>query len=139
MTTKKVRYILGRGCDPIRAGFAKKKFEKEFSKLGVNLNFSTATTQNELIQLLNSKIPFELFFLAPGACNIKKTNPNSRLPGGNLTFDETIILVKKYLPNITIRYLEDVSDFMSIVSDALGLGKFDKDIKKSSDDWPFID
>ena len=139
MTTKKVRYILGRGCDPIRAKFAKKKFENEFSKLGVNLNFSTATTQNELIQLLNSKIPFELFFLAPGACYIKKTNPNSKLPGGNLTFDETIILVKKYLPNITIRYLEDVSDFMSIVSDALGLGKISNNIKKSSEDWPFID
>ena len=47
--------------------------------------------------------------------------------------------MKKYFPNITIKYLEDVSDFMGIISDGLGLGKLNKEIKKSSEDWPFVD
>ena len=139
MENNKIRYILGRGCDPVRAAFAKKKFETEFNKLGFNLKFFAATSDKQLIDLLNSNMPFELFFLAPGACSIKKLEPNSNLPGGKRTFDETIILVKNYIPNITIKYIEDVSKFMNIISEELNLGEINKNIEKTSEDWPFID
>ena len=137
MENNKIRYILGRGCDPVRAAFAKKKFENEFSKLGVNLSFYAATSDKQLIELLNSNIPFELFFLAPGACGIKRREPNRYLPGGERTFDETIALVKNYIPNIV--YIEDVSNFMNIISKTLNLGITNKNIQKTSEDWPFVD
>ena len=133
------RYILGRGCDPVRAAFAKNKFETEFNKLGVNLKFFAATSDKQLVDLLNSNIPFELFFMAPGACGIKKREPNRKLPGGEMTFDETISLVKHYLPNITVKYIEDVGEFMNIVSEELKLGVINKNIEKTSEDWPFVD
>ncbi len=139
LENNKIRYILGRGCDPVRAAFAKKKFETEFNKLGVNLKFFAATSDKQLIDLLNSNMPFELFFLAPGACGIKKREPNRNLPGGERTFDETIILVKNHIPNITIKYIEDVSKFMNIISEALNLGEINKNIEKTSEDWPFVD
>jgi len=133
--SKNKRYILGRGCDPIRAAFAKNKFETEFNKLGVNLKFFAATSDKQLIDLLNSNIPFELFFMAPGACGIKKREPNRNLPGGERTFNETITLVKNYIPNITIKYIEDVGEFMNIISEELIF----KNIEKTSEDWPFVD
>ena len=133
------RYILGRGCDPVRAAFAKNKFETEFNNLGVNLKFFAATSDKELVDLLNSNISFELFFMAPGACGIKKREPNRKLPGGEMTFDETISLVKNYIPNITVKYIEDVGEFMNIVSEELKLGVINKNIEKTSEDWPFVD
>jgi hypothetical protein len=133
------RCILGRGCDPVRAAFAKNKFETEFNKLGVNLKFFAATSDKQLMDLLNSNISFELFFMAPGACGIKKREPNRKLPGGEMTFDETISLIKYYLPNITVKYIEDVGEFMNIVSEELKLGVINKNIEKTSEDWPFVD
>jgi hypothetical protein len=133
------RYILGRGCDPVRAAFAKNKFETEFNNLGVNLKFFAATSDKELVDLLNSNISFELFFMAPGACGIKKREPNRKLPGGEMTFDETISLVKNYIPNITVKYIEDVGEFMNIISEELKLGVINKNIEKTSEDWPFVD
>ena len=133
------RYILGRGCDPVRAAFAKNKFETEFNNLGVNLKFFAATSDKQLVDLLNSNISFELFFMAPGACGIKKREPNRKLPGGEMTFDETISLVKNYIPNITVKYIEDVGEFMNIVSEELKLGVINKNIEKTSEDWPFVD
>ena len=133
------RYILGRGCDPVRAAFAKNKFETEFDKIGVSLKFFAATSDKQLIDLLSSNISFELFFMAPGACGIKKREPNRKLPGGEMTFDETISLVKNYIPNITVKYIEDVGEFMNIVSEELKLGVINKNIEKTSEDWPFVD
>jgi hypothetical protein len=133
------RYILGRGCDPVRAAFAKNKFETEFDKLGVSLKFFAATSDKQLIDLLNSNISFELFFMAPGACGIKKREPNRKLPGGEMTFDETISLVKNYIPNITVKYIEDVGEFMNIISEELKLDVINKSVEKTSEDWPFVD
>ena len=77
--------------------------------------------------------------MAPGACDIKKREPTRKLPGGEMTFDETISLVKYYLPNITVKYIEDVGEFMNIVSEELKLGVINKNIEKTSEDWPFVD
>lgn len=60
------RNILGRGCDPARAAFAKKAWEPV---LGCNID--TATSDQELKHFLTTK-KYSVFFIAPGQCALIK-------------------------------------------------------------------
>lgn len=57
--------VLGRGCDPARAAFAKKAWEPV-----LNCEIDTATSDQQLVQLLTSGKKYSVFFIAPGQCQL---------------------------------------------------------------------
>ena len=122
------RYILGRGCDPVRAAFAKKNWEPI-----LNAQIDCATSDDELITYLTSGIPYSVFFLAPGMCSLIKCG---RVDGQRIKQ-----LVLQYQPNIQVVNIENVSQSMQLLSQALGDDNNggSKAMSANSSAWPFVD
>ena len=61
------RFVLGRGCDPARAAFA----AREWSPL-LGVQIDSATSDAELRTKLRSGRKYDVFFIAPGQCQLIK-------------------------------------------------------------------
>lgn len=119
------RSILGRGCDPVRAAFAKKQWEPV---LGVDID--TATSDQQLVQLLTSGKKYSVFFLAPGQCQLVKA--------GRVDWDLMQKTVKQHQPECKIVQVPDVAEGLSVLSEALGVDGVG-DVKPLTEAWPFVD
>ena len=116
------RSILGMGCDPNRAAFAKSNWAP---RLGVDMD--AAHDASEVFRMLQVK-DYVVFFVAPGMCYL--------LGGAGL--QDLFNRVKAIRPNTKCVYFTDVSQAMTVLSNALGLQGFN-DVSAMSADWPFID
>ena len=56
--------IIGLGCDPNRAAFAKKMWEPK-----LNVEMDAAHSVKSLLEMVGSK-RYEVFFIAPGMCSL---------------------------------------------------------------------
>ena len=116
------RSIIGLGCDPKRAEFAKKNWAP---RLGVQMD--AAHDLKSLISMIGSK-EYAVFFIAPGMCYLLGED------GSEKVFKQ----VKSIQPNIKCVLIEDVSKSLSILSKALDLDGY-KDVQPMTNDWPFVD
>lgn len=118
------RAILGLGCDPVRAEFARKAWEPV---LGVDVE--TATDFETLWARLATK-RYELFFIAPGMCQLAA---RGIVDGGAI---KARVLAAQ--PHIKIVEIGDVSKALPLLSSALG-GPSIEGAKPRTEDWPFVD
>lgn len=123
--------ILGRGCDPARAAFAKTSWESQ-----LNAIIDTATSDAQLLQSLTSGIKYDLFFIAPGQVQL--------IQMGRVDGNAMKTLVLEHQPHIKIIEVSDVSRAISLMSQALGPGLMkcssaSKNVKVRTEDWPFAD
>ncbi len=119
------RKILGRGCDPVRARFAKESWEPV---LGAEI--FTATSNEELQEYLTNGNKYEIFFIAPGMCSLIKS--------GRINGDALRQLVLKYQPDIKFVVINDVSEALPKLSEALGTTAV-PGVQPLTEDWPFLD
>ena len=117
--------ILGRGCDPVRAAFAKEQWEPI-----LDCEIDTATSDKELLNHLKSGKRYKVFFLAPGQCSLAKA--------GIIKVADMISEVEKHQPGIKILMIDEVSKALPMLSNALGRSEV-KGVKSNSGDWPFVD
>ena len=122
-TTRKS--ILGRGCDPVRAAFAKKQWEP-----ALNADIHFATSDDELARYLSTGKIYDIFAIAPGYCSL--------VDSGCIDGDKLIAQVRKHQPQITVVRMRDVSEALPLLSQALGRAPIDG-ISANSIDWPFVD
>jgi len=116
------RWIIGMGCDPNRANFAKKNLAP---RLGVEMDF--ARNVETLLSMVKSK-EYAVFFIAPGMCSLLGEEGGKKVAAK----------VKEIQPKIAFLMITDVSQTMAMLSKALGLNDT-KDIAPMSEDWPFVD
>ena len=116
------RVILGMGCDPNRAAFAKKNW---CPRLGVDMDF--ARDAYSVFRMVQAK-DYAVFFVAPGMCSLL----------GKDGVEEVFERVKAIRPNIKCVYITDVTQAISVLSNALGVQGL-KDVNSMSSDWPFVD
>lgn len=116
------RAIIGLGCDPARAAFAKKTWEP---KLGVRVD----VTHNvkDLLRAVESR-RYEVFFIAPGMCQLLSAKEQQELAD--------LILEKQ--PHIKVVVIEHVSSSIEKLSIALGLNALQK-VSPMTEAWPFVD
>lgn len=122
MKAASTRFILGRGCDPQRAKYAEQSWSKA---LGVNIH--VVTSDDALLEKLDSGVNYEVFFIAPGMCQLIKSKA--------VTVDYQK-LVRERFPNIRFVNIEDVGQAMSKLKAALNL---EGDSCAFEGDWPFPD
>ena len=120
-----VKRILGRGCDPARARYAKEAWEPI---LGAEI--STATSNEELLAFLTNGYKYDVFFIAPGMCSLIKS--------GRINGDALRELVLKYQPDIKFVVINDVADALPKLSEALGAAIV-PGVQPLTDEWPFLD
>ena len=121
------RWIIGMGCDPNRANFAKKNWAPR-----LDVEMEVAHDLESLINMINAK-EYAVFFIAPGMCSILGGS------GSEKVFKQVkAIQINKFNSNIKCVLIEDVTTALAVLSGALGLDGF-KDLQPMTNDWPFID
>jgi hypothetical protein len=118
------RNIIGMGCDPNRARFAQQNWAPQ---LGVNMDF--APNESSLLNQVRSK-EYAVVFIAPGMCQV--LGPSGR--------ERVFAQVKQIQPNTKCVLLQDATQTLPVLGEALGLEGFsNRKIQMMSNDWPFVD
>lgn len=126
-TTIAKKMILGRGCDPVRAKFAKDNWEPL-----LNAGMDFATSDEMLLKRLTSGTRYDVFFVAPGQCQLIRM--------GLVNLEAMKSLVHKHQPWAKFLLVEDVTTAVSQLAAAIGNDNCNaKDVAKLSNDWPFVD
>lgn len=93
---QKTRAIIVRGCDPVRAAFAKKNWEP---MLGITID--TATSDKELFEKVK-KNNYEVFAFAPGQCQL--------IEEGYIDAEKIKKVVQENQPDIKFLMIKHASD-----------------------------
>lgn len=123
-TTKK--YVLGRGCDPVRARFAKQSWEPV-----LNCEIDTATSDEEFRSFVTSGKKYDVFFIAPGQCSLIRS--------GRVDANFMKNLIATHQPQCKSILIPDVSQALPLLAEALGSDKPIPGVAPLTQAWPFID